>query len=313
MFQKSDKPKIKKLKSQNSNSSTKAPKTPKATNIAFVFLSLLLTAGLFVGLIFLQNYLSEEITYKTVIVAKSDIPENTIFTKENATKYLTFKQINILDAPSGTLISADSILGKKNIVPIIEGEYIFDKDFEDLKVYTEYIENPIEVSLDVSAVSYSYGGKLRGGDLINIIVSTSSNPNDKANTNETVINEEKEEENKQIETQKSFGGYSSYLLKNVYVSKALDASGKEISSTDVLNNANILILIIDKKDELKLTNALFNTKIYLSKVMDKDSVREELELSNDETNDSLLNNEEVVLPNINDVDIDDIDIDKIME
>lgn len=310
MFQKSDKPKIKKLKSPKQRQPKNISKTPKATNIAFVFLSLLLTAGLFVGLIFLQNYLSEEITYKTVIVAKSDIPENTIFTKENATKYLKFKQINILDAPNGTLISADFILGKKNIVPIIEGEYIFDKDFEDLKVYTEYIENPIEVSLDVSTVSYSYGGKLRGGDLINIIVSTSSNPNDKANTNETVINKDTEdtEENDKMETQKYFGGYSSYLLKNVYVSKALDASGKEIPSTDVLNNANILILIIDKKDELKLTNALFNTKIYLSKVMDKDSVREELELSDDEINDSLLNDDESTLP-----DVKDIDVDKLME
>lgn len=99
------KPKIQKIKQPK--------KKIKASSLAFVLLSLVLTIALFFGLVLLQNVLSEKIVYQSVVVAKEDIPENTILTMENADKYLTMKNLNILDMTSTTLTSADDLLGRK--------------------------------------------------------------------------------------------------------------------------------------------------------------------------------------------------------
>lgn len=154
------KPKIQKVKQPK--------KKIKASSLAFVLLSLVLTIALFFGLVLLQNVLSEKIVYQSVVVAKEDIPENTILTMENADKYLTMKNLNILDMTSTTLTSADDLLGRKARVMLSKGECVTLKDFEDVNAYTKDITDPVEVSIEIASAANADGGKLRTGDLINI-------------------------------------------------------------------------------------------------------------------------------------------------
>lgn len=156
------KPKIKKIKT----------KEKKITfgSFAFVLLSLVLTIGLFLGLIILQNIFTEEIVYQAVIVAKEDIPANTILTQENAGQYLTMKNMNILDMTSTTLTTADGLIGKKAIVLLSKGECVTEKDFQDISQYTENITDPVKVSIEITDTSNAVGGKLRAGDVINLSI-----------------------------------------------------------------------------------------------------------------------------------------------
>lgn len=154
------KPKIQKVKQPK--------KKIKASSLIFVLLSLVLTIALFFGLVLLQNVLSEKIVYQSVVVAKEDIPENTILTRENADKYLTMKNLNILDMTSTTLTTADDLLGRKAKVMLSKGECVTLKDFEDVNAYTKDIVDPVEVSIEISSAANADGGKLRTGDLINI-------------------------------------------------------------------------------------------------------------------------------------------------
>lgn len=154
------KPKIQKVKQPK--------KKMKASSLIFVLLSLVFTIALFFGLVILQNVLSEKIVYQSVIVAKEDIPENTILTRENADKYLTMKNLNILDMTSTTLTTADDLLGRKAKVMLSKGECVTLKDFEDVNAYTKDIVNPVEVSIEIDSAANADGGKLRTGDLINI-------------------------------------------------------------------------------------------------------------------------------------------------
>ena len=146
-------PKIKKIKD----------KKMTTHNLVFIIIGLVLSAGLFVGMIYLQNYLSEEIIYKQVLVAKEDIPENIVITKENAQQYLTLKQMNVLDITSASMTTADDLLDKKALVPLVKGEIITLKDFQDIVSYIDDIENPVELSIGLSGAATADGGKLRAG------------------------------------------------------------------------------------------------------------------------------------------------------
>lgn len=158
-----DKVKIRKIKKENQG------KRPLSfSSLVFAALSLLLTGALFIGLLFLQNFLSKEIVYKQVVVAKADIPANTILTEENAADYLTLKQMNVLDITKGGMEDGQVLIGQKAKVDLLAGEILTLKDFEYLDGYTKDFTDPVEISIDISEVANADGGKIRGGDLVNI-------------------------------------------------------------------------------------------------------------------------------------------------
>lgn len=69
----------------------------------------------------------------------------------------------------------------------------------------------------------------------------------------------------------NFEYYANYVLENVYVVKALDSSGAEISPTDSSSASNILVFVIDKSQESAVNNALANcSNIRVSKVVNNE-------------------------------------------
>lgn len=140
----------------------------KGSSLAFALLALVLTIVVFGGLLFLQNFFTEEIVYKSVVVAKVDIPENEIITADNAASYFEIKNMNVLDTNNGSMDSVDSILGQKAKVSFYAGEIISAKDFENISTYTRDFNDPVEISVEVGAVADSDGGKIRTGDVVNL-------------------------------------------------------------------------------------------------------------------------------------------------
>ena len=139
-----------------------------ASSLLFALLALVLTILAFGGLLFLQSLFKEDVTYRAVIVAKADIPENEIITTDNATTYFEIKNMNILDTMDGSMSSIDEILGGQAKVPMYAGEIITAKDFRMNEDTSASFENPVEISVSVGDVASSDGGKIRAGDIVNI-------------------------------------------------------------------------------------------------------------------------------------------------
>ena len=76
----------------------KKPFKERLGGLFFTVIALGIAVAVFVGFMFLQNYFSERINYKDILVVKSEIPAGEIITTENIQNYFTRKQINVLDA-----------------------------------------------------------------------------------------------------------------------------------------------------------------------------------------------------------------------
>lgn len=140
----------------------------KTSSLVFALLALVLTILVFGILLFLQNIFKEDVTYKQVVIAKTDIPEGEIITMGNAQLYFDVKSMNILDTMEGSLTNIDNIIDSQAKVMIYAGEIVTEKDFRKTVLETSQFENPVEISVDVGAVANADGGKIRAGDTINL-------------------------------------------------------------------------------------------------------------------------------------------------
>lgn len=299
-----------------------------ASGLLFAIISFILSIGLFLGLVIVQDYLIEEVTYQTVLVAKKDIPVNLIITESNADEYFKTKNINIFDSISGAITDPSSIIGKKAIVPLYNGELITAKDFENICAYTQDIENPVEIAIEVSDLASAGGGHLRAGDLVNISMvftkdllsdDTAEKENETSTSKENIYNSFAEEdpidsefENMETEVEAvssndemkasrlktyDYSQRSQYVMEDLYIERVLDKNGVPIDSTDEKTIASILVFIIDKSEEVEFNNALVNCKfLRISKILEKPAVGYESINSNEakeKPEDSVANTEPV--------------------
>ena len=235
----------------------KQPKAPKVKKIRekkkykfgdalFIIVSLVITAVVFIGLIVLENRLSGKVIYSDVVTAKTNVPKNTIITEKNLNDYFEIKKVDSIDDVSGSLSDLNSLLNKKSEVSLVRGEIILLKDFIALNKYTDDIVNPVTIAVNAGNLSDIAGGIIRAGDLINISVAYT-------NTDKDVAGRFK----------------STYVIENVYVSKAMDSSGAEIGSSDTKGTSTMLLLIVDKETEQIINNALANGELLrISKSLD---------------------------------------------
>ena len=301
-----DKPKITKIKKDK-----KPRQKITMTSLLWAAIALIVTVVLFVGLLFLQNYLSDEVIYKSVVVAKTDIPENTIITKDNAGKYLTMKNINILDTPAGALENADSLVNTKTRIGIYSNEIVTSNFVTDINKYTDNFVNPVEVSIPITSAENAVGGKIRPGDVINITMMYSSEQMGKTNASgyvtenttsvayenylashtndENILSEEEflafynDSTTTVNASAHNYNSWADCVLQNVYVTRVLNASGEDIKSTDKDSVAATIIFSIEKDSEQAVNNAIDNClRLRISKVLSADAGSEFVE-SNDTT------------------------------
>ena len=293
------KPRIKKIREKRSFKDI-------ASGMLFAVIGLVLAGGLFIGLMFLQSYFSDDITYKEVVVAAKDIPAGEVITEKNVAEYFTSRSYNALNLPNDalTMDSVSVLVGQKSLVDLKVGETVAFKDFKNISEFIEGIENPIEVSLALSTPAASDGGKIREGDLVNITLMFAQdvlpkegalNPTIKSIVTEASAADDKGDkadvyyvDSKGNHSQTpiqgaqtlslsvyNYASYAQYILQNVYVSKALTNDGTVIAPTDSESTAQILVFVIPKTMELELNNALENcSSMRVSKVLYEISVDE---------------------------------------
>lgn len=287
----------------------KSMKKPrKKGSIGFGLLALVLAFLTFVGMMFLQNYLSSQVVYQTVISAKVDIPERITITAENASKYLGTKNINMLDMTKNTVTDVNDIIGKQARISLDSGCVLTKNDFEDISVYADGFTDPIEVTIDVSNIANANAGKIRNGDIINVTALMSkSNRSDNAVSYSSLLEpivadedvaetevgaEEVTEAETTTETENAVStpetaktsvfennGYvvnkeSTYVIKNVFVTHVYDSNGVELLASDKESNASLIKFTIERADERDFNTIIGNSdNIRISRVLRKDETQ----------------------------------------
>lgn len=227
------KPKIKKIRKKRKIS---------INSIFFLLISLVLTAALFIGLIVLENKLNGKVIYTKIVAAKKTVEKGVVITEDNADKYFYLRNYVISDVPDGGVQKISDLIGYRTSISLIEDEIVLMKDFENLETKTQNIKTPVQVAISAGSLINTAGGTIREGDIVNIAITSNSG---------------------QLGEKYS----ATYLMENVYVSAALNSNGVKIPSSDMTTPATILLLIIEKDDELVLTKALANSQtLRISKV-----------------------------------------------
>jgi hypothetical protein len=279
-------------KIHSAGSKKKGGKKITASGIAIGLIALILTVVCFIGLTVFQNYLSGEIVYKNVVVAKTDIPKHTIITKENAEEYLTFAAIPEMNIPETALTSADAIVNNMSSVTISERGILTTDDFEVAATYIDNMTDPVEVTLDVSGISSAGVGKFRQGDLVDISVMADSAALGLTNTTSTIGIDYSEislgsdiggnttsnvSENNQALANKSdvtYTSYNIYVMENVYITRAYTSDGVLVASNDTETNATTFVFTIEREDVQDFYNATTNfSHVRLTKILDRDNVK----------------------------------------
>ena len=282
--------------------STKKPR--KKGSIGFGLLALVLAFLTFVGMMFLQNYLSSQVVYQTVISAKADIPERITITAENASKYLGTKNINMLDMTKNTVTDVNDIIGKQARISLDAGCVLTKNDFEDISIYADGFTDPIEVTIDVSNIANANAGKIRNGDIINVtalmsktsksdsavsygslmepivadedvVEPTTETGTETENTTETTATPPETAKTSVFEN----NGYvvnkeSTYVIKNVFVTHVYDSNGVELLASDKESNASLIKFTIERADERDFNTIIGNSdNIRISRVLRKDETQ----------------------------------------
>lgn len=292
MFGKKKEPTKAMPKIHSAGAKKKTGKKFTASSLAVTGLALLATAVSFIGLTVFQNYLSGEIVYTNVVVAKADIPKHTIITRENAEEYLTFAAIPEMNVPKTALTSADAIVDTMSTVTIAEKGILTTDDFEVAASYIDNMYDPVEVSLDVSGISSAGVGKLRQGDLVDISVMADSAALGLNNTTSTIgidysdislgsaiggENTSTASENNQALANKSdvtYTSYNIYVMENVYITRAYTSDGVVVAPNDVDTNATTFIFTIEREDVQDFYNATSNFgQVRLTKILNRDDVK----------------------------------------
>lgn len=275
------------------------------SSLVFAIIALVIAGGSFIGLLYAQSYFSREVVYMDVACANETIKKGEIITEENISQYFTSKKIPSTSKTEGniTLEQVNELIGCKAIVTLYKGEEVTAKDFDKGNKYIDNIVDPVEVSIAVSSMESSDGGKIRAGDIVNITLMFSKSQ--LGGNNEAVVvttpvaiphidadNETEEDEDdaylpassyvtnegevvssytintKNYNSSYNYDSYSQYILENVYIKQVLNADGGVIAPTDIESTASVFIFIIPKDMELELNNALENCEsMRVSKIL----------------------------------------------
>jgi len=198
--------------------------------------SFLVAAVLFVSLMSLEKSILNKKKTTAAVKAAAEIKEDMVITEENVKEMFEDTTIPGGLAVDGTIVSMDQLIGQITTKDIKTNEIVYEDAVIPKEDVLSDIEEPIEASILVNDISQVVGGILREGDLVSIAV-----VDDSTGTNEEIFD-------------------------RVYVTKALNSSGKETAKGDSETSAVVLNLIIDKKDEARLNEKISLGRVRVSKL-----------------------------------------------
>lgn len=201
-----------------------------------IIISLVIAVLLFIVLLLTEKSMLSDYDKITVVVAKQDIPEGIEITNENYNQYFTTCEVNkevnsegiVKNITKKEKVQNDTTNKENKTIEtcvldgcitttnIYKNEIIYEKDFVSTNDLLDGIEVPTEVTFSVNSIDAALGGSIRPGQLVDI----------------TVYSDKKEA--------------SFYILKNAYIYKAMDESGKLISNDDTETSATMFTIIVDR-------------------------------------------------------------------
>ena len=200
-----------------------------------IFLSLIVSIIVFIGLLVGQQSILYPNGTSEVMIAKDKIEKGTLITNDNIDKLFEARKVDGELAVNDAAKNKKDLLNKIVNVQVNKGQVVSTNEFIDKESVLVKIENPVEVSFKASDIAQVVGGTIRPGDIINI---------------STINQVTKENEN---------------VLNNVYVNRTFSNEGKEVSREDVTPAVAVNILI-SKDDEAKLNKALGAGQVRISKI-----------------------------------------------
>lgn len=103
----------------------------------------------------------------SVVVAQTDVPAGILLTQESVQQYFTIQLRLKSEVPTGTFHSGQSLIGQITSRPLYANEILTANSLTNENPY-EGIDDPVELSIDVSKLSHAVSGTLRAGDRIDV-------------------------------------------------------------------------------------------------------------------------------------------------
>ena len=183
LFNKKDQPNIVTKKTKK----MKIMKTKGPSSFLSILISFIMSVVIFLGLIVVQNKFSNNISYKKVVSCIQAVPAGTLITEDNISQYFTTKNVNILDVSENAITDVNELLEKQSIISFAANEVVSRTGFENTTKEVSEFKNPVELSISVSDLGNITGGKIRGGDSINITMSVNTDDPTQSSSNESLF------------------------------------------------------------------------------------------------------------------------------
>lgn len=208
-----------------------------------IVISLVLAIAIWALMLFVASNIINESEHVTVYRAKIDMIKGTKITSDNMNDMVESVNISVDLIPDGYITDASELVNVFTNREYSARDIITTSGINTERSMTEYIENPIEVSVATNSLDAAVGGILREGDYVNIY---------------SVVNNT------------NAGVGAQMIIGNGYVTKALNSNGAEIDRSDTVSTATIVNLIIPMAIEKQFTAELLSGTVRLSLIYNPD-------------------------------------------
>ncbi|MCD8379525.1 MAG: hypothetical protein LUC95_04180 [Lachnospiraceae bacterium] len=180
-------------------------------------ISAVLAVMVFIAILCIQVAEQKEITYVTVVSAKTQIAENTVLTASNLETLLELRQVPEEYVPGEALVSLDGLEGM-TVVQVSEGSILTEAMLRPVSDFYEDYGELYWVSVSVDQLSNAVAGTLRTGDRVDLYCLESSGEE----------------------------GVCTLLASHVRIERTFTKSGEEIDNADETSMAQLFVIPIER-------------------------------------------------------------------
>lgn len=210
----------------------------KKKNFRYFIITAVLAVTLFIAVIIIENSIVNDVKKRKVVYALKDIKSGTEINEVNKEEYFEIREVPeelIMENAVGSPEDIHNFILERDIE---KGEQITKNKIASLNGdYKSELQNPVEVSIRVDSIASADAGKLKAGDIVNIVAYS-----DLLNKTSDVI------------------------MENVYITGAYDNNGKDGSGSEADNSNVIFNILIEKERYLDFINATAQGGVQLIKV-----------------------------------------------
>lgn len=204
----------------------------------YFIITAVLAVTLFIAVIIIENSIVNDVKKRKVVYALKDIKSGTEINEVNKEEYFEIREVPeelIMENAVGSPEDIHNFILERDIE---KGEQITKNKIASLNGdYKSELQNPVEVSIRVDSIASADAGKLKAGDIVNIVAYS-----DLLNKTSDVI------------------------MENVYITGAYDNNGKDGSGSEADNSNVIFNILIEKERYLDFINATARGGVQLIKV-----------------------------------------------